>query len=74
MNPHSSERFERAYVALGYALNQRGAKLLARLALPCTSAKAMVRGLEQPERHQRARALAVGLAPIVEALDLRRLR
>jgi hypothetical protein len=69
-----SERFQCAYVALSYVLDRRGAGLLARLNNPCSSSKVMVSNLGHMDRYHRAQALALGLAPIVESLDQRRLR
>ena len=71
---YGSDIFQCAYVALSYVLDRRGDKLLAKLPNPCASAQLMVSNLGHPDRHHRAHSLAVGLAPIVETLDHRRLR
>lgn len=60
---------ERAFIAVRYALGQRQPKLLERLFDPCPAALRLAHALGHNDRHQRARALAADLKPVVKALD-----
>jgi hypothetical protein len=66
--------FERGFVAMGYALGQRGDALLEPLGEPSLSARALGQALAHPERGARAQVLAAELARLVHALGERRIR
>ena len=68
-----SEAFQRAFVAMTYWLGRRGNELLDPLPNPDAAAVALAERLSHPERERRARELAVELAPVVRALEQRRL-
>ncbi len=62
-----------AYVATSYVLGIHAAESLKGLRKPGPGARALLAGLAHPERTRRARTLAAALAPIIRALDHRRL-
>lgn len=66
--------FDRGFVAMSYALGQRGDALLEPLGEPSIPARALGQALSHPERGARAQVLAAELARLVHALDERRLR
>jgi len=68
-----TESFERAFVATTYLLGRRDA-ITDGLALPSPAAARIAQRIGEGERSERAQRLAVELAPIVVALDARRLR
>jgi hypothetical protein len=68
------DQFEVGFVAMSYLLERRGARLTAGLAKPRSATHALVARLQHPDRQHRAHALAVGLAPIVRALDSKAIR
>jgi hypothetical protein len=61
--------FQRAFVAIGYLLEQRGAALLEPLHAPTAEARTLVRHLAHPDRQQRAEALAFELKQIAIELE-----
>ncbi len=71
---NADAEFERGFVAMSYALGQRGDALLEPLAAPSIPARALVQALSHTERAARAQVLAAELGRLVHALDARRLR
>ena len=69
-----SERdlYERAFVALSYALGCRGAELGAALPAPSLAARELAEKLRHPQRSIRAAVLAAELGRVAYALDSRR--
>ena len=65
--------FQTGYVAASYAAGVRGARLLEAFERPSERAAALERALAQPDRNERARALANALTRLVQALEARRL-
>ena len=70
MRGEAEERaaFERAFVAVSYALGRRAEELLSPLEQPSRAATELVRRLSAAERPSRAQVLAAELGPIVVAL------
>lgn len=67
------DSFERAFVAVSYALDRRGNDLVSPLGAPGVVCQKLVTALAHPERNARAVVLAREIARIVQALDARRL-
>jgi hypothetical protein len=66
--------FDRAFVAMSYLLERRGADLLSGLEAPSPAAVELARRLGHPEREARARVLAPELGRLAAALEVRRFR
>lgn len=66
------DEFERAFVVASYLLDRRGEALAAGLGATGASATELVQALSHPERSHRAQALALGLSPILAALQQRK--
>ena len=69
-----SAAFQRAFVALGYFVDRRGAELLEPLEAPTSQAQELVRRLSDPSRDVRAQALAGELSRLVASLQAHELR
>ena len=67
------DSFERAFVAVTYALDRRGDDLVAPLFEPGPTCRRLAGALGHPERNARAVVLAREIARIVQSLDARRL-
>ena len=67
------DSFERAFVAVAYALDRRGDDLVAPLGEPGTTCQRLALALAHPERDARAVVLAREIARIVQSLEARRL-
>jgi hypothetical protein len=67
------ERYERAFVALSYALGCRNAELSAPLSVPSPAARDLAEKLCHPQRSIRAAVLAAELARVAHALESRRI-
>ncbi|MGC4091848.1 MAG: hypothetical protein QM756_28990 [Polyangiaceae bacterium] len=61
--------FERAFVAVSYFVNRRGAELLEPLTEPSAAAQELAGRLSHDVREQRAQALAGELTRIIASLD-----
>lgn len=68
------DAFERAFVAMSYALARRGDELLAPLAEPGEECRQLARALGHPERQARAVVLAREIARIVQSLETGRIQ
>lgn len=66
------DEFERAFVVASYLLERRGQALAAGLGEVGAQAAELVQALSHPERSHRAQALALGLSPILAALQRRK--
>jgi hypothetical protein len=67
------DSFERAFVAISYALDRRGDDLLAPLAEPGVTCRKLATALAHPERSARAVVLAREIARVAQALEARRI-
>jgi hypothetical protein len=65
--------FERAFVAMSYALDRRGDELTLPLDGVSRETERLASALAAPERQARAQVLAAELARIVRALEERRI-
>jgi hypothetical protein len=68
------EAFERAWIAIAYALGRRGGQLTDALEVTHPTAQNLVRALVHPARLVRARVLAAELARLVHLLGQRGLQ
>ncbi len=72
-DPADKSAFERAFVALSYALDRRGNDLLSPIPDAGADCQKLALALSAPERQSRAVVLARELARVIQALDARRL-
>jgi hypothetical protein len=70
---NEADSFARAFIAAGYLMGLRGASLVEPLTNAPPSADALLRRLENPEREQRARAIAPAIAELASSVQKRTL-